>query len=51
MAISKIEISFEEYKRLLLIEKLYNALESAGVDNWDGYPDDKIFDLMNKNDA
>lgn len=47
MAISKIEISVEEYKRLLLIEKIYTVLESSGVENWDLYPVEKVFDLMN----
>lgn len=47
MAISKIEISVEEYKRLLLIEKIYTVLESSGVENLDLYPVEKVFDLMN----
>lgn len=32
-----IEISKFEYNELLESQKLLNALEAAGVDNWEGY--------------
>jgi len=34
---SNVVITAEEYKRLLIAEKVLQALERAGVDNWDGY--------------
>ena len=32
-----VEISPERYQELLDAERLLNALEAAGVDNWEGY--------------
>lgn len=34
-----IVLSVKEYNRLLEDSKLLQALEAAGVDNWDGYED------------
>lgn len=36
---SKIEIELSEYKKLLKSAVKLNALENAGVDNWDWYGD------------
>jgi len=33
----KIEITTEEYEALLADSKMLRALESAGVDNWEGF--------------
>lgn len=33
----KIEITVEEYEALLADSKMLRALESAGVDNWEGF--------------
>jgi len=33
----KITITTAEYDRLLEVEDRLNALEGAGVDNWEGY--------------
>jgi hypothetical protein len=32
-----VTISRERYNELLRLEEVLNALESAGVDNWEGY--------------
>lgn len=32
-----VAISYSEYERFLRIEAFLNALEEAGVDNWEGY--------------
>jgi hypothetical protein len=41
-----IEIEKEEYESLLAASDFLSALESAGVDNWEGY--DYAQDLMNE---
>lgn len=33
----EIRISMQEYRRLLGAERMLEALEGAGVDNWQGY--------------
>ena len=33
----KVTITKKEYEELLDSQKMLNALESAGVDNWEGY--------------
>lgn len=35
---STVTISTEEYDKLQEAERLLEALQQAGVDNWDGYP-------------
>jgi hypothetical protein len=32
-----VEITQQEYERLLEAEEFLNCLETAGVDNWEGY--------------
>jgi len=39
MSNETVTISKEEYDRLLKAEETLTALESHGVDNWDGYSD------------
>jgi hypothetical protein len=34
---SKIEITTKEYEALLADSRMLRALESAGVDNWEGF--------------
>ena len=34
-----ITINFEEYEELLMHERKLEALEAAGVENWNGYTD------------
>jgi len=34
---SKVTITTEEYEALLADSKLLQALQNAGVDNWEGY--------------
>ena len=36
-AINTVTITEIEYKTLLSSQKFLNALEAAGLDNWDGY--------------
>ncbi len=43
-----IEITYEEYKRLLEAERMLNALEGAGVDNWEGY--DYAMEMLEQED-
>lgn len=42
----KIEIEKERLEELLQAEKMLTCLESAGVDNWEGY--DEAIDLMSE---
>lgn len=35
----KVEITVKEYKRLLESQRILDALEAAGVDNWEWYGD------------
>ena len=42
-----VEITKEEYSKLLEDQRWLQALESAGVDNWEGY--DWAVDLFNGN--
>jgi hypothetical protein len=37
-----IEITVEEYEKLLCDSDFLDCLEACGVDNWDGYGDAKI---------
>jgi hypothetical protein len=37
VAKDNITISMERYTELIMSERKLNALEAAGVDNWDGY--------------
>lgn len=32
-------VPFKEYKRLKRVDQWMTALEAAGVDNWEGYPE------------
>lgn len=41
-----VTITQEEYNRLLKDTELLGALQSAGVDNWDGY--DYAIELLNQ---
>jgi hypothetical protein len=43
-----IEITYEEYKRLLEAERMLGALEGAGVDNWEGY--DYAMEMLEQED-
>ena len=36
---STIEITIERYNELRFAECILNALQAAGVDNWEGYAD------------
>ena len=37
--VKRITIDFEEYEELLRHDRKLEALESAGVENWNGYTD------------
>ena len=41
----KVEISLNEYKRLLVADNRLDALEAFGVDNWEGY-DEALSDVV-----
>lgn len=43
----KVIITLERYEELLENEEWLNALEAAGVDNWEGY--DAASDIFQKN--
>jgi len=43
-----VTISKKEYEELLEDQKMLNALQDAGVDNWEGY--DYAMELLNEED-